>query len=139
MNPINKNAFRSSILAFTLFSMFSILFLPRLVRQQGYALPGRGGIPCMISYAHRAYIAPRQCKQEFFYGQKLVCRSKMDLINKEREPLVQIGSIPTLLGGPRLLLANVRPKRQNTADTLTVLFMLVDTDCYIGYSLSGGP
>ena len=139
MTPTNRTAFRLSIVSFTLFSIFLILFLPRLVRQRGYALPGRGGTPCMISYAHRDYIGPQQCKRDFFYGQELACKSKMNLINKKQWPLVQIGSISTLLGEPRPLLIDVRSRRQNSTDTLTVLFMLVDTDCYVTYSLSGGP
>lgn len=138
MTPTNRTAFRLSVVI-TLFSMFSILFLPRLVRHLGYALPGKEGIPCMISYAHRAYIGPQECKRDFLYGQELTCKSKMNLINKRRWPLVQIGSIPTLLGAPRPLLVDVRSRRQNSTDTLTVLFMLVDSDCYVMYSLSGGP
>ncbi len=139
MTLINRTAFRRGVLTFTLLSMFSILFLPRIVRQLGYALPRKGGTPCMISYAHRDYIGPQECKRDFLYGQELTCKSKMNLINKRRWPLVQIGSIPTLLGAPRPLLVDVRSRRQNSTDTPTALFMLVDTDCYVAYSLSGGP
>lgn len=139
MTLTNRTAFRLSVVTLTLLSIFSILFLPRVIRQLGYALPGKEGIPCMISYAHRDYVGPQECKRDFFYGEEVTCKSKMNLINKRWWPLVQIGSIPTLLGVPRPLLVDVRSRMQNSTDTLTVLFMLVDTDCYITYSLSGGP
>ena len=136
---INRNAFRGGVVTFTLFSIFSILFLPRLVWKLGYALPGRGGTPCIILYAGRDYFSPPECQRDFFYGEKLTCKSKMNLIDKGWWPLVQVGSIPTLLGAPRPLLVDVRSRIRNRNDTLTLLFMLVDTDCYVTYVLSGGP
>lgn len=138
MTPINRTAFRFGVITFTL-SMFSILFLPDLVRELGYVLPGKGGTSCKIIYARRAYLAFRECKRGFWYGEKLTCKSKMNLINKRWWPLVQVGSIPTLLGTPRPLLVEVRSRMQRSFDTPTGVFMLVDTDCYVTYSLSGGP
>lgn len=136
MISTNITAFRLDVVAIIVLPLFSMLVLPRFIRQHGYALPGKGGTPCTIPYAHRGYVGPLECKRDFMYGQTLTCNSETDLIKKGWWPLVRVGSIPTLLGAPRPVLVE---KQQDSVATPTAVFMQVEANCYVPYSLLGGP
>jgi hypothetical protein len=131
---INRTGLRFGV-GILAFSVLSAMFLPRVLRQHGYALPGRNGIPCTIPYGHRSYVGPLECDRDYMYGKTLNCRSQTDLINKGWWPLERVGSIPTLLGSSRPLFVESRLKQ----DTPTAVFMLVEPGCYVPYSLLGGP
>ncbi len=132
---------KSTIVLFTVgFILFSVLlFLPWSFKFFGYALPGKGGLLCRVSYGHRVYIASNKCNGVFSYGIQLKCRTPLDLIDRKSWPLTQVGQIPTLLGEPYPLFLDAPSIKQIKQWTPTRIFVRTGNNCYIGYNLSGGP
>ncbi|MBN3949553.1 MAG: hypothetical protein HWQ38_25060 [Nostoc sp. NMS7] len=139
MSTIRKSTIVVGTVGFIVFSVLLLVFLPWSFNFFGYALPGKGGLPCPVSYGHRVYIASNKCIGVFSYGIQLPCRTELDLIDKKSWPLTQVGQIPTLLGEPYPLFLDAPSIKQIKQWTPTGVFVRTGSNCYIGYNLSGGP
>lgn len=111
------------------------VFQPWAANHFGYALPGQDRLPHDIFYADRDYANPNECAGDnWCQPADKLCTSKAQLIEQNLWPLKQVGSIPTLLGSAYPILAP-----PNSGQTQMYLFVLDNDDCYLTYSLSGGP
>ena len=115
-------------------------FQPRVANHFGYALPGRDGLPTYIFSSGRRYQSPQVCagadwcKQDQI--QQLIprCYTQANLQAIHLWPLVRVGTMFTLLGAPQPIMA---PAGETG---LTRPFVMNDgPDCYVLYSLEGGP
>ncbi len=109
------------------------LFQPWAANHFGYALPGQDRLPYRITYQGRTYTNPNQCAGDTWCQPALkLCTSKEELQSLHLWPLKQVGVIPTLFGSPYPIYAPPNGEQ-------SFLLVLQGDDCYLTYSLDGGP
>jgi hypothetical protein len=109
------------------------VFQPWAANHFGYALPGQDRLPYRITYAGRDYGNPNECAgDDWCQPAAKRCISQQQLADQHLWPLKQVGSIPTLFGSAYPILAP-------PAGGQTILFVLDNDDCYLMYTLMGGP
>lgn len=118
-----------------------IAFQPRVANHFGYALPGKDGLPTYIFENGRRYVSAQVCagadwcKQQQTARGTPSCYTQADLQNKYQQwPLVRVDTLFTLFGSPHDILTRAGDRG------LTTPYVIANgTDCYIMYSLDGGP
>ncbi len=109
------------------------IFQPWAANHFGYALPGQDRLPNRITYAGRYYGNPNECAgDDWCQPADKSCMSQRELIDENLWPLKQIGSIPTLFGP-------AYPIFQPPGENQMYLLVHDNDDCYLTYSLMGGP
>ncbi|HEX6543740.1 MAG TPA: hypothetical protein VF040_18440 [Ktedonobacterales bacterium] len=115
-------------------------FQPRVANHFSYALPGKDGLPAYIYADGRRYQSQQVCAGDGWCEQNRLqqliprCYTQADLQKLQMWPLVQVGTMFTLFGAPQPILA---PKGESG---LTRPFVMADgADCYVTYTLEGGP
>lgn len=113
---------------------------PRVANHFGYALPGKDGLPAYIFANGRRYQSLQVCAGagwcEQTRLQQLIprCYTQANLVATQQWPLVRVGTMFTLFGAPQPILA---PTGQTG---LTRPLVMADgSDCYVVYTLEGGP
>jgi hypothetical protein len=116
-----------------------VAFQPRTANHFGYALPGPDGLPFRISYQGRNYINLSICAGADWCkgrsGGQSLCVTQQVLVNDNRWPLVQVGSVRTLFGTAHPVMAE---SASNDLPQLE-LFVVDGNDCYVAYALQGAP
>lgn len=108
------------------------LFQPWSANHFGYALPGKDRLPYRITYQGRSYSNPYECAGDTWCNPTdKICSTKQQLIEQNVWPLKQVGTIPTLFGKSYPILAPPNAE--------TFILVLDHDDCYLIYSLEGGP
>jgi hypothetical protein len=112
-------------------------FQPWTANHFGYALPGRDGLPYRIAHGGRSYATRQVCAGAGWCrtapGAER-CVSAAELARRGAWPLVPAGSLPTLFGAARPILT------PSGAAGFTAPLVIPDgADCYVEYSLEGGP
>lgn len=115
-------------------------FQPRVANHFGYALPGKDGLPTYIFANGRRYQSPQVCAGADWCEQARIqqliprCYTQADLQTQQLWPLVQVSNMFTLFGASQPILA---PKG---ASGVARPFVMADgPDCYVTYTLEGGP
>jgi len=112
---------------------------PRLANHFGYALPlpGAAGLPFRLSYTGRHYANASTCAGDDWCkaAGPPICTHASELRGAGYWPLRQAGSVFTLFGPSHPML------RAPTPDGMTTmaLYVPIARDCYLAYSLEGGP
>jgi hypothetical protein len=113
---------------------------PRVANSFGYALAGRDGLPTYVFAYGRRYHSDQVCAGAGWCPEHGAprCYTQTDLPSHGAWPLESIGTMFTLFGSPRTLL---RPVGVPTGPTgLTAPIVIADgPNCYVMYSLEGGP
>ncbi|HUZ03054.1 MAG TPA: hypothetical protein VMU89_22140 [Thermomicrobiaceae bacterium] len=113
--------------------------LPELANHYEFALPGSAGLPFRVSYAGRHYENTATCAGAGWCRQaranRQTCWSAGELSALGRLPAPRADSIPTLLGASHALLAD--PVADGRVPTGVVVTN--GDDCYVPYTLEGGP
>jgi hypothetical protein len=129
----------AGLVAVVLLGAGVIAFQPRTANHFGYALPGTEGLPFRISYQGRYYVNLLTCAGASWCqggtGARSLCVTKDELINDNRWPLTQVGSIPTLFGAGHPIL--VDPAYSGL--TQVEVFVVNGSNCYVAYQLAGRP
>ena len=113
---------------------------PWLANHFGFALPGDGGLPYRISYGGRDYANLNTCARAGWCpntANDSLCRDKEKVQQLNPWPLIQVGSVTTMIGSPYSLMASqadISSKR-----TIMLVYVEYKTDCYILYTIEGGP
>lgn len=106
----------------------------------GYSLAGRDGLPTYVFANGRRYHSPQVCAGAGWclndQRQQHIprCWTQVDLTSMGQWPLERFGSMFTLFGAPRDLL---RPA--GDAGVTNPIIIADGPDCYVMYSLEGGP
>ena len=115
-------------------------FQPRVANHFGYALPGKDGLPTYIYANGRRYQSLQVCAGADWCQQDRLqaliprCYTQADLQALHIWPLKPVSTMFTLFGAPQSILAPTGP------DRLTRPFVMADgPNCYVTYSLEGGP
>jgi hypothetical protein len=117
-----------------------LAFQPWTANHFGYALPGRNGLPYRIQRSGRSYATYQVCAGAIWCAAKREqvgtprCWSRAWLNSRHFWPLTQVGWIPSLLG-PSYRLMQPAGDQGQTAP----LIVSDGGDCYVAYSLEGGP
>jgi hypothetical protein len=129
----------AALIVFVLASAGIVAFQPRMANHFGYALPGPNGLPYRIAYQGRTYVNLSMCAGAAWCkstsSAQPLCVTQAALANDNRWPLKQIGSIFTLFGPSHAVLVDPADEGLTQLD----LFVADGTDCYIVYTLQGGP
>jgi hypothetical protein len=105
----------------------------------GYALAGRDGLPAYLYSNGRRYHSIQVCAgaawcQANRHQGVPRCWTQADLSGRGEWPLATVGTMFTLFGGQRTLLRTGGSQHSNAP------FIIADgPDCYVEYSLEGGP
>jgi hypothetical protein len=142
------------LLAFLLVAVLTFGFnaiggLPEFANHFGFALPGDNGLPFRISYLNRDFINPITCAgadwckdgnpRAFVDGvSPPLCHHKQDLQKNGEWPLVQAGSIFTMLPGSPYPIMVSQANYGDGQGKVTVIYVIKAKDCYVSYGLSGG-
>jgi hypothetical protein len=116
-------------------------FQPSTANHFGYALPGKDGLPTYIFARGRRYHSEQVCAGADWCASDREqqgiprCYTQADLAGRLRAwPLVKFGDMFTLFGAAQAIF--VPPGESG----LTMPFIMADgPDCYVTYSLEGGP
>ncbi len=128
-------------LLFALLWLAWLTALPWVANNDGFALPGSGGLPYRVFYAGREYSNPATCARAGWcntvpYGPlDPLCWKARDIQRQRTWPLVQVGTVVELFGSPIPLLAS-RAGAVN-GRTVTMVFVEMDNGCYVPYALDG--
>lgn len=116
-------------------------FQPRAANHFGYALPGKNGLPTYVFENGRRYASAQVCAGADWCKQERValgtprCYTRADLQNKYHEwPLVRVDSMVTLFGPPHDILT-----RTGDRGVIEPYIVSDGPNCYVMYSLEGGP
>lgn len=103
----------------------------------GYALPGPHGLPFRLSYAGRHYANEQTCAGDSWCrgSGPPPCMTAAQLWSYHYWHLQRTGSVATLFGSSRLVLRAPTPQGMTTMG----LYVPIDRDCYLAYTLEGGP
>lgn len=113
---------------------------PRVANHFGYALPGKDGLPTYIFANGRRYQSPQVCAGADWCKQSRLqllvprCYSAANLQAQQLWPLKQVGTMFTLFGAPQPILAP-----SNESGVVRPFVMGDGPNCYVVYSLEGGP
>jgi hypothetical protein len=116
-----------------------VAFQPRTANHFGYALPGQDGLPYRVTYQGHSYINLSICAGADWCkgrnGSHSLCVTQQVLVQDNRWPLVQVGSVSTLFGASHPVMA------ESAANDLAQLelFVVDGNDCYVAYALQGAP
>lgn len=110
--------------------------VPRVANHFGFALPFEGGLPYRIWYGGRNYMTDEMCAGAGWCSGKWTCRSEQYLAKRKADPLVDAGSVPTLLWLEHRIVAG--PASYPGGLPFTVYVQYYD-NCYISYGISGEP
>ncbi len=129
------------VLLFALLWLAWSVALPWAANNDGFALPGSGGLPYRVFYAGRAYHNPATCARAGWCNHAPsgpldpLCWREGDIQRQRSWPLVQVGAMGELLGSPIPLLAS----RAGAASgrTVPMVFVEMDNGCYVPYALDG--
>jgi hypothetical protein len=128
-------------LFFALLWLAWLMALPWVANNEGFALPGSGGLPYRVFYAGQKYSNPATCARAGWcengpYGQlDPVCWKARDIQRLRAWPLMQVGTVAELFGSPIPLLAS-RASAANGHPVMMV-FIEMDNGCYVPYALDG--
>ncbi len=123
-------------------ALAGLAFLPATANHFGYALPGREGLPYRVHYQDRDYRSHLTCARASW------CEAEMTPEDRARPyctpgtelraglSLVRVDDVGTLFGPPHGLFVDAG----HAADR-TPMAVLVEAsrDCYVSYTLMGGP
>ena len=103
----------------------------------GYALPGPHGLPFRLSYAGRHYANEHTCAGDNWCrgNGPPQCTTAAWLRSDHYWPLQRVGSVATLFGSSRLVFRAPTPQGMTTMS----LYVPIGRDCYLAYTLEGGP
>jgi hypothetical protein len=128
--------------AFVFISLF-LPALPWLANHFGFALPGLKGLPYRVAYAGRTYNNLETCAYAGWCqsdSQGLppapFCLTKEEIQRQGRWPLTQVGIIFTFLGLPHPLMM---PQADVPRKLAFVAYVAYSSNCYVPYTLEGGP
>ena len=125
----------ASLLCLLLAGVLWGAFQPWTANHFGYALPGQDRLPYRISYAGRDYSNLHECAgADWCQPAGKRCFSEQQLIDEQFWPLAQVGSISTLFGAAHLVLAP-----PSGGHIVMELYVLEGADCYLAYTIEGGP
>ncbi len=113
---------------------------PWLANHFGFALPGDGGLPYRISYGGRDYANLYTCARAGWCPNTAtgsLCRNKEKVQQLDTWPLIQVGSVPTMIGSSYSLM--VSQSSISSKQTIMAVYVEYKTDCYILYGIEGGP
>lgn len=126
----------SAIVVLALLGLGAAAFQPWTANHFGYALPGPRGLPFRIHYGGRDFGTPGMCAGADWCQTPIMgdsnCRTPATIMSKGWWPLDQVGTLYTLFG-PSYPILGIHDATQ------TLLFVRLNTDCYIVYALEGGP
>jgi hypothetical protein len=124
-----------------------VAFLPVLANHFGYALPGKNGLPYRVHYDGRDYRSHLTCAgADWCEAEKTAedrarpfCTPRAELrvgMENRDESLVEVDEVVTLFG-PSHAVFVIR----NNATGQAAMAILVEAaaDCYVSYTLMGGP
>lgn len=116
-------------------ALLALASQPRLANHVGYALPA--GLPFRLSYAGRHYANQSICAGADWCRANGPprCTNARWLRRQHSWPLRRAGAIFTLFGPARPLLRYPPPMGMTTM----ALYVPLGRDCYLAYSLEGGP
>jgi hypothetical protein len=128
-------------LLFALLWLVWLVALPWAANNNGFALPGSGGLPYRVVYAGRGYSNPATCARAGWcnnvpYGPlDPLCWQVRDIQGQHAWPLAQVGTMTELFGSPIPLLAS----RVGVVSgrNVTMVFVEMDNGCYVPYALDG--
>ncbi|GAA1958424.1 hypothetical protein GCM10009754_30890 [Amycolatopsis minnesotensis] len=124
-------------------ALAGIAFLPPLANHFGYALPGEHGLPFRVHYHGRDYRSHMTCAgADWCEAEKTPAdRAKPYCAPREDPaagsgPLVRVDEVVTLFGAAHPVFTT-----PNRAQGETVMTILVEAsgECYVSYTLMGGP
>lgn len=129
------------IVALAMVGLGLAAFQPRVANMLGYALPGARGLPYRIAYGGRDFSNPGMCAgADWCQNPKPPdagdCRTQAALRGEGWWSLHQVGTIFTLLG-PSYPYYSLGSSGASPGGLL--LFVRLNSDCYIVYALEGGP
>jgi hypothetical protein len=117
-----------------------VISQPRLANHLGYALPGAHGLPFRVHYAGRDYWNPSTCAGADWCkaGGPPRCTTSVWFHTYGYWPLQRVGWLWRLFDWP---ISRYAVFRTPTPPGMTTMGVYVQTgaDCYIAYSLEGGP
>ncbi|HET8906287.1 MAG TPA: hypothetical protein VFN11_04915 [Ktedonobacterales bacterium] len=115
-------------------------FQPRVANHFGYALAGRDGLPSYIYANGRRYQSFQVCAGADWCQQDRLqqliprCYTQANLQTMHLWPLRQVSWMFTLIGAPQPIMSPVGESG------VTRAFVMADgPDCYVTYTLEGGP
>jgi hypothetical protein len=110
---------------------------PQVANHFGYALPGPRGLPYRLTYAGRYYANPQTCAGAGWCGdiETPQCTTSAWLRSYGYWPLQRVGTVVTLFGPFYPMLRSPTPPGMTTM----ALYIPISRDCYLAYSLEGGP
>ncbi len=119
-----------------------VAFQPWTANHFGYALPGHDGLPYRISHGERSYATRQVCAgadwcRQYQSTYDVVpprCMTQADLSRMNMWPLTQTGWVPALLGPWYPIMTPAPPYGMSS-----VLIVPDGSDCYVVYSIEGGP
>jgi hypothetical protein len=116
-----------------------VAFQPWTANHFQYALAGRDGLPFRVTYTGRSYANTGMCARAAWCDHapstETACRSRQQLVSQRQWPLTQVGSIPTVFGPSHAVFAPPVPAGRIVME----LFVVDGDDCYITYTIEGGP
>lgn len=128
------------VVLLTLTAGVTAAFQPRVANHFSYALPGRDGLPTYIYANGRRYQSLQVCAGADWCAQDRLqqliprCYTQANLEALHIWPLARVSSMFTLFGAPQPIMAPTGERG------LTTPFVMNDgPDCYVVYSLEGGP
>jgi hypothetical protein len=129
------------VLALLLIGLTAGAAQPWTANHFGYALRGDDGLPTYVFMYGRRYQSPQVCAgagwcladQQRLHMPR--CWTQADLTSRNEWPLSPVGKMFTLFGAPRTLLSVAADSTGVTAPIL----IADGADCYVAYSLEGGP
>ena len=129
-------ALAAGLVALVLAGLSVAAFQPWTANHFGYALPGPRGLPFRIHYGGRDFGTPGMCAGADLCRTATTgesnCRTQAALVAEGWWPLDQVGTMYTLFG-PSYPILGIHNATQ------MLLFVHLYSDCYIVYSLEGGP
>lgn len=115
-------------------------FQPRVANHFGYALPGKDGLPTYIYANGRRYQSLQVCAGADWCQQDRLqaliprCYTQADLQALHIWPLKSVSTMFTLFGAPQPILSP-----QGESGVMQSFVMADGPNCYVTYSLEGGP
>ena len=110
-------------------------FQPWTANHFGYALPGQDRLPYRISYAGRDYSNLHECAgADWCQSDSNRCLSWQRVVDQSIGQVAQVGSVLTLFGFSHPVFAP-------STGGLTVMevYLLERANCYLIYTIEGGP
>jgi hypothetical protein len=113
------------------------LMQPAMANHFGYALPGPRGLPYRLTYAGRTYANPSTCAGAGWCdgAAPIHCATTAWLRRYGYWPLARVGTLWVMIGLPYPMLRSPTPAGMTTMG----LYVPIGRDCYLNYSLEGGP